>query len=205
MRINLQGLFQIHGENSWRPLNSLVPEVGRSFQAWVTCFKTNSIDCTLLARHDPGYADPWVIITDLPPEVADACWYSMRSWIECLFKDGKRGGFAWHRTKITHPQRAERHWLAIAVATLWQVSVGKEVDANLPISSLDELPPTHVARRNFKHSFLHRCLSCFCRGFLVIKAAVLNREPLPIGGFFPEPWPTLTPQMNVFQITLSTA
>jgi hypothetical protein len=23
----------------------------------------------------------------------------MRSWIECLFKDGKRGGFAWHQTK----------------------------------------------------------------------------------------------------------
>lgn len=76
------------------------------------------------------------------------------------------------------PQRAERHWLAIAVATLWQVSVGGEVDANLPISSLDELPPTHVARRNFKNSFLHRCLSCFRRGFLVIKAAVLNRLDL---------------------------
>lgn len=205
MRINLQGLFQIQGENSWRPINSLVPEVGQSFQALVTCFKTNSIECTLLARHDEGYADPWLIITDLPPELADACWYSMRSWIECLFKDGKRGGFAWHRTKITDPQRAERHWLAIAVATLWQVSVGGEVDANLPISSLDELPPTHVARRNFKNSFLHRCLSCFRRGFLVIKAAVLNRLPLPIGGFFPEPWPSLTPQMNVFQITLSTA
>jgi hypothetical protein len=205
MRINLQGLFQIQGDNSWRPLNSLVLEVGQSFQALVTCFKTNSIECTLLARHDEGYADPWLIITDLPAEIADACWYSMRSWIECLFKDGKRGGFAWHRTKITDPQRAERHWLAIAIATLWQVSVGGEVDANLPISSLDELPPTHVARRNFKHSFLHRCLSCFRRGFLVIKAAVLNRLPLPIGSFFPEPWPTLTPQMNVFQITLSTA
>jgi hypothetical protein len=54
----------------------------------------------------------------------------------CLFKDGKRGGFCWHCTKITHPKRAERHWLAIAIATLWQVSVGGAVDANLPISSL---------------------------------------------------------------------
>ena len=26
-------------------------------------------------------------------------------------------------------------WLAIAVATLWAVSVGGEVDANLPVSS----------------------------------------------------------------------
>jgi len=43
-------------------------------------------------------------------------WYSMRSWIECLFKDSKRGGLAWHHTKITDPKRAERHWLAIAIA-----------------------------------------------------------------------------------------
>lgn len=205
MRINLQGLFQIPGENSWRPLNSLVTEVGQSFQAMVTCFKTNSIECTLLARHHQSYAEPWLILTDLSPEVADTCWYSMRSWIECLFKDTKRGGFAWHHTKINNPKRAERHWLAIAIATLWQVSVGGSVDANLPISSLDELPPSHIARRNFKNSVLHRSLSCFRRGFLVIKAAILNRLPLPQGSFFPEPWPTFTPRLHVFQITLSTA
>ena len=41
----------------------------------------------------------------------------MRSWIECLFKDNKRGGLAWHQTKITNPKRAERHWLAIAIAS----------------------------------------------------------------------------------------
>ncbi|NJL81425.1 MAG: hypothetical protein HC917_26460 [Richelia sp. SM2_1_7] len=159
----------------------------------------------MLARHDEGYAEPWLILTDLQPKVADACWYSMRSWIECLFKDGKRGGFAWHQTKMTDPKRAERHWLAIAIATLWQVSVGGCVDANMPISGLDELPKNHVARRNFKNSNSHRWLSCFRRGFLVIKAAVLNRLSLPQGSFFPEPWPKLTPQLYVSQITLSTA
>jgi len=114
-----------------------------------------------------------LIVTDLPPEVADACWYSMRSWIECMFKDGKRGGFAWHQTKMIHPRRAERHWLAIAkrcceaqiaVAILWQVSVGGAVDANLPISSVDELPPNHIARRNLKHREKSRWLSYFRRG-----------------------------------------
>ncbi|WP_322698394.1 hypothetical protein [Nostoc sp. DedSLP03] len=86
------------------------------------------------------------------------------------------------------------------------MSVGGSVDANMPISSLDELPQTHIARRNFKNSIPHRWLSCFRRGFLVIKAAVLNRFPLPIGScFFPERWPSFTPQLNVSQITLSTA
>lgn len=97
---------------------------------------------------------------------------------------------------------------AIAVATLWQVSVDGAVDANMSISSLDELPPTHVARRNFKNTAPHRWLSCFRRGFLVIKAAILNRLPLPKGGFFPEPWPSwhsFIPEPNVSLITLSTA
>ncbi|WGV28991.1 hypothetical protein [Halotia branconii] len=53
----------------------------------------------------------------------------MRSWIECGFKDTKRGGLHWHLTKITDTKRAERHWLAIAVATFWLVGVGNEADA----------------------------------------------------------------------------
>lgn len=87
LRINQIGLFQKQGEKLWIALNTLVPKVGQSWKGKVTCFKTNSIECTFDARYDEGYTDPWLIVTDLSPEVADACWYSMRSWIECLFKD----------------------------------------------------------------------------------------------------------------------
>ncbi|MEH2223356.1 hypothetical protein [Nostoc sp.] len=74
---------------------------------------------------------------------------------------------------------------------------------NLPISSLDELSPYNIARRNFKNSILHRSLSYFRRGFLAIEAAVLNRLPLLQGSFFSEPWPIFTRQLHVFQIALS--
>jgi len=71
MRINQIGQFKITGQDCWQSLNTLVPQVGQSFRGSVTCFKTNSIECTLLARHDEDYAEPWLILTDLPPEVAD--------------------------------------------------------------------------------------------------------------------------------------
>ena len=116
MRINQIGQFKLTGDQEWQSLNALVPQVGQSFQGMVTCFKTHSIECTLLGRHDQGYAEPWLIVTDLSPEIANVCWYSMRCWIECLFKDNKRGGFSWHHTKIADPKRAERHWLALSVA-----------------------------------------------------------------------------------------
>ena len=190
MRINDGGLFRRHHEQQFQPLNTLVTHIGQSWSGQVSCFKTNPLDCTLLARWDEGYSEPWLIVTDLPPASADACWYGMRSWVECLFKDGKRGGFGWHHTKITDPKRAERHWLAIAVATLWVVSVGGQADAALSASSLHELPDTHVARQRFSGCKPPRLLSCFRRGFIVILSALLNHLPLPLGGFIPESWPS---------------
>ncbi|OLT58054.1 hypothetical protein BJP37_02355 [Moorena bouillonii PNG] len=44
----------------------------------VTCLKTNSLSCTLLAQWDSGYADPWLIVTDLSPQQAQRklVWYA---------------------------------------------------------------------------------------------------------------------------------
>ena len=135
----------------------------------------------------------WLIVTDLEPEQATAVWYGMRSWIEGSFKDIKRGGWHWHQTKMVDPERAERLWLAIAVATLWVVSVGGEVDANLSVSSLEALPQTHIARRTATKRSRPRMLSCFARGILTIVAALIRGEGLLLGRFVPEPWPSMPP------------
>jgi hypothetical protein len=73
---------------------------------------------------DEVHEERWFIVTDLLPAQADIAWYAMRAWIECGFKDTKRGGWNWHHTKMTDPRRAERHWLVMAVATVWVISVG---------------------------------------------------------------------------------
>ncbi len=81
-----------------------------------------------------------MIVADVEPAQAIDLWYGMRSSIKGGSKDTKRGGWGWHQTKMVDPKRAERLWLVIAVATLWAVSVGGEVDANLPASSDEALP-----------------------------------------------------------------
>jgi hypothetical protein len=113
LRINIGGQFCPIGETQFRSLSTIVPTVGSNWCGQVTCFKTNPLNCTLLARWDEGYEDPWLIVTDLPSHLADVNWYGMRSWIECGFKDTKRGGLDWHLTKITDPKRAERQRLAL--------------------------------------------------------------------------------------------
>jgi hypothetical protein len=49
-----------------------------SWSGEISCFKTNPIDCTLLARWDEGYTDPWLILTNFPPQQSDVTWYSLR-------------------------------------------------------------------------------------------------------------------------------
>lgn len=150
---------------------------------------------------------------------------------------------------MTDPKRVERLWLAIAVATLWLVSVVREEDAKLPVSSFEVPPeaPSNSPQKNLEQSLPEghdnlspevkqtplqssfeappevkhsqpqmlengveslpetqnrqpsipkqsgsRFLSCFRRGLLIIRAAFANHDPLPLGRFFSEPWPSFT-------------
>ncbi|MFV9506147.1 MAG: transposase [Oscillochloridaceae bacterium umkhey_bin13] len=104
----------------------MVTKDGANWKGRVVCFATpeRQVTGTLLAQWVAPYKDPWLILTDLAPEDADVTWYGLRAWIECGYKDMKRGGWHWEQTKMTNPARAERLWLALAVATLLVVSVG---------------------------------------------------------------------------------
>ncbi len=191
LRINRQGQYRPAGAATFRPLNQVITRVGQAWAGAVTCFATpeRQLHCTLLARWDVGYRDPWLILTDLPPTAADVAWYGLRAWIECGYKDSKRGGWQWHQTKMTSPGRAERLWLVIAVATLWTVSVGCAAEVALPLPALVEGPVPRDAQRHAEVRPHRRELSCFRRGRLVLIAALCGGHELPLGRFLPEPWP----------------
>jgi hypothetical protein len=76
-----------------------------------------------------------VVVTDLDEKAANAAWYQMRFWIEDEYKDHKSGGWGWEQTKMTDPERAERQWLARAVAMHIAVLVGGQEE----LSSIDFL------------------------------------------------------------------
>ncbi len=191
LRINRQGQYRPAGAATFRPLNQVITRVGQAWAGVVTCFATpeRQLDCTLLARWEAGYRDPWLILTDLAPSAADVAWYGLRAWIECGYKDSKRGGWQWHQTKMTSPGRAERLWLVIAVATLWTVSVGCAAEVALPVPVLAEGPVPPMARRHAAVRARPRELSCFRRGRLVLIAALCGGHELPLGQLIPEPWP----------------
>lgn len=192
LRIKRQGPYRLPTAATLRPLTQVGSRVGQRWAGRVTCFATpaRQLTCTLLARWDAGYRDPWLILTDLPPTMVDVAWYALRAWIECGFKDSKRGGWHWEQTKRLAPARAERLWLALAVATLWTVSVGGQAEGESPRPQWPRLPEQHIARKRATGQRPARSLSCFRRGRLVIRAALCLGQPLPVGYILPEPWPS---------------
>jgi len=190
LRINRRFFFRPKDGSEFRALNLAFQQPGCTWSGAGTCFKTRPIEATLLVRWEEGYEEPWLIITDLSTEQASPCWYGLRTWIECGFKHIKSTGWQWQYTRMVDPQRATRFWLALAVATLWVLSIGGQADANLPASSLDALPETHIARRHPPRKSFSRLLSCFHRGRIVILTALIAQRHLPLGRFIPEPWPS---------------
>jgi hypothetical protein len=187
MRINALGLYRPVGQARFRPIGDLLPYPNTIWYGPVDCFKTPSarLSCTLLAHWDAGFAEPWLLVTDLAPAVADSLWYALRTWIEQGFKDCKRGGLRWEQTKMTDPARATRLWLVMALATLWTVSVGGAVEHGASPSGLPtDLPLAHQVTAP-------RRLSVFTRGWLTILAQLVRDGQFRIGRFWPEPWPHL--------------
>lgn len=189
LRVNTGGTFRPVGWYHRRPFTDWVPTRGSRWQGRGTAFGTRKtrLECTLLAYWGEGHQDPWLILTDLPPEAAEACWYGLRAWIEQGFKKLKRGGWQWQYTRMVDPARADRLWLAMAIATWWLLAVGGEAEAALPTATFPAVPdsPRQQGRR-------WRLVGIFRHGWSLIVAALFDHQPLPLGHGCPEPWPTVS-------------
>jgi hypothetical protein len=192
LRINAGSKFRPEGENLFWSLPHFAPRPGTQWSGRGTAFASTKsrLECTLLACWEEGQDEAWFLLTDLAPEDGEACWYGLRVWMEQGFKFTKRAGWQWHKTRMTDPARAARLWLAVAVATLWLLSVGGEADESVPESTLWEVSAPGEPRRTRRATRL-RLVSVFRQGWVTILVALLKGEALPLPErFVPEAWPS---------------
>ena len=130
-------------------------------------------------------------LPDLPPAASPACGYGRRAWIEQGFKITKRAGWPWQRTRMTQPDRAARLWRAVAVATLWWLSVGGEAAAAIPASTALDVTALVPQPARTRRATRLRLVSVFRRGWPLLLVALLDQAPLSLGRFVPEPWPAV--------------
>jgi len=152
---------------------------------------------TVLIRWEKGYEEKLAVVTDLDEKEGNAAWYQMRFWVEDEYKDHKSGGWGWQHTKMTDPKRAERQWLARAVAMHIAVLVGGQEEAEKDKHKRSKAnkgkgkrragrPPKPVCRPRAREQ------SVLMRGQQVIEAAVIRGEEVPHGHVVREDWPNQT-------------
>jgi hypothetical protein len=192
LRLNTGGTFRPDPQATYRPLRRFVPGPGLRWRGTGIAFKrpARRWRCTLLACWEEGHKDPWLMRTALPPEASEAGWYGLRAWIEQPFTWIKRAGWPWQRTRMTQPERAARWWLAVAVATLWLLSIGGVADHMIPDRTRLEVSPALAGQRRQRRATRLRLVSIFRRGGITLLVAWLTQDPRPLGDFLPEPWPT---------------
>jgi hypothetical protein len=193
LRINTGGPFRPAGPPCVRPLATFAPQPGTHWQGRGTAFarKPRRLDGTWLACWEAGDKDPWWRLTDLAPEASEAGWYGMRAWMEQGGKLPHRAGGPWPPTRMTDPARAARLWLAVAVATLWVVSMGGAVDATIPAGTLPDVTGLCPAYRRPRRATQWRLVSVLRRGWRMRMGALLRHDPLPEGHSRSTPWPAL--------------
>ena len=215
LRITAQGTARAPGQQRFHRLRHWLPERGCFWAGPVTVFKSAParLSCTLLACWEPGYAKPWLVVTDLPDTACTVLWYGLRGWIEQMFKDFKGGGWHWQDTHTTDPERAGRWWLVLAVATARVILLGVEQEAQpveaqpgeaqpmlagdeagvlvegQPTTAGDEPSLAVRAVRVVLPARTRRTISCFLRGRCRLLALLIRGEPVPIGCLPPAPWP----------------
>jgi Transposase DDE domain len=209
LRIRAQGFYRRVGSQKWLDLSHLrLPR--NQTRAWhCDVFKDEEgrLKCTLVGYAGEGHAEPWLIVTDLTPEVAQASWYGLRGWIEQGFQRVKSGGWHLPRTRISSCERLERLWLAVAVATLWVLEVGGEAEVEeagrrhpaqraktvgQDTPALPDLEPGagEKAQRTDGRAepSAGRIWSVFGRGWNVLRNALAVGVVL-VGSWHPEAWP----------------
>lgn len=81
----------------------------------------------LVAYWGPAHKEPWLLITDLPPNHARVRQYAKRMHVEQGFRDEKSHGLHWNQSRIRDPQHANRLLLLIAFALRFLVVLGQRL------------------------------------------------------------------------------
>lgn len=193
MRIRPDATFAPVGERR-QQARELVPGPGGCWVGAGVAYKhaPKRIACTLVVVWRPGQQDPWLLLTDLPPDQVDGSWYGLRTWIELGFRALQSFGWDWERTRRRDPLRIARHWLVLAIATLLSLAVGTRLED----AALRGIPPGRLRRPRTPPPAREREHSVFVRGMRWLHRQVLRGVRWWALWLLPERLPTLTDEIT---------
>lgn len=177
------------------PLRSLVPGPGSAWIGPGRPFKDRQVPghCTALVVWGEAQEGPWLLLTDLAPDAVGPGWYGLRSWIEVGFRSLKSMGWHWDRSRRTDPERVARHWLVLAVATLWTVGVGTWAEE----AAWVDQPAWQVRRPQPRPADYRRQTSIFRQGCAWITAQFIAGRYWEDFWLADDPWPSTPGKLHI--------
>ena len=188
------------------PARAFVPRPDTAWIGWGTAFGRGTAKrrCTLLAVWYTEQEEPWVILTDLPPDQAGVSWYALRFWIELGFKALKSLGWQWQKTRRTDPERISRHWLVLSVATLLALAYGTRVedayDRRIAPGSLRTPPRTLAPTHRSSSEKPGRTVSVIRHGIAWLRRSLHRGRLWSRVWLLPEPWPEPKSNLEVTRL-----
>lgn len=196
-------LMRIRGDTSFQPVGGtrlpavkLVPGPGHAWVGRGSAFRAARKHRwgTLVVVWAEEQTEPWLVLTNLPPEDIGVCWYGLRVWIELGFRALKGVGWQWQHTRRTNPQRVARHWLVLAVAMLWVLAYGTRAED----AETQGLPPGRLLRPPLHPRWLQqRKVSLFRQGRIWLTRQLLRGKPWRRLWLAPDPWPSIPEHLQL--------
>ena len=194
------------GDGRRLPARAFVP---RPDTAWVgrgTAFGRGTAKrrCTLLAVWYTEQEEPWVILTDLPPDQAGVSWYALRFWIEL----GSRRSRAWAGSgrRPAGPTRSE--YRAIGWCCRWQhcwhwpTGPGWKTayDRRIAPGSLRAPPRTLAPTHRSSPQKPGRTVSVIWHGIAWLRRSLHRGRLWSRVWLLPEPWPEPKSNLEVTRL-----
>jgi hypothetical protein len=197
-------LMRIRGDTVFQPVEGtrlpavkLVPGPGHAWVGRGTAFRAARKHRwgTLVVVWAEEQTKPWLVLTDLPPGDVGVCWYGMRVWVELGFRALKGVGWQWQHSQRTDPDRVARHWLVLAVATLWVSAYGTRAEDAEAL----RLPPGRLQTPPQKPNYRQRKISILRLGSSWLNHQLSRRRLWRRLWLAPEPWPDLSTQLQIIR------
>jgi hypothetical protein len=116
------------GAGPEQPLWDLVTRPGQHFTARVELYKEAGwVPVNLTIHWQRGYAEPWVLLSDLPAGPAIVRTYRRRVRVEATYQDCKTRGWRLEASNLTHRERLDRLLLALHLTLWWALALGHRV------------------------------------------------------------------------------
>ena len=165
MRVHNDILFAPEGQKRQKAVD-LLSQADSAFLGSGVAFKSGRhLKATLVAVWLAGQKEACLCLSDLRPRQIEGLWYGLRMWIEAGFRCLKSVGWHWEKTQRKDCNRVARHWLVLAVATLWTLGCGSRVEE----AGLAGLPPCRVLRPRPLPLGYKRKRSVFACGLLALR------------------------------------